>query len=567
MCAGAAVEPLGRDAESALERLRRARRTARLGRLEWFEVAYRAYLVVLVGGALVVALTGWIPADPVTVSTLQAVRHRGADVVALVAVIILAIGARSGVNGGPIAVESPDVRFVLLAPVRRRAALLRPCVQRLSTLAVVGGAAGGVAGLLAAPRLGGSTPTWTVVGAVTGAALGCGAGALAVLTHATKAPAAVVRTATTIVVAGQTAAVVWKVPGVASPLGEAVLWPLTRRSSSFLIGAGTVAMVAVLTSWALAWCGRLRPEALERRTSLVAQLRFALAVGDLRTVMLLRRQLTHDQLRSRPWFVVRPPRRTPRRPSHVLWWRSAVSLARLPLQRLARLLGSTVVTGAAAAAVVDGTAALLIVVALGTFLIGLELTEALAQTVDHMELRQLVPQDPRSLLPGMVVVPAVATLPLTVLAVAAAALVSASATAWLVGAVIGVPLMWAGAAGAVVNVVRAAPDPMARAARAMSMPPEVAGLTTVVQAAWPFMVSMLGVMPLWFVADAVEQGGSPVAAAVRGAVAALLVAGTVVTWLRSRDDVRRRWRTLVAAGDEARRQAALARRTRTGDAP
>jgi len=560
MLVTAAVRSPARDAVHAL---RRARREARLGRLEWFDVAYRAYLVILVGGALVLAVGTWLPADPLGSSAVETVRQRGAAVLGLVAALVLAAGLRSGAHGGPLAVEAPDIRHLLLAPVPRRQVLLRPCAQRLSSLALVGGSVAGVAGLLAAPRLDGPSLTWTLTGAVGGAVLTAGAGALAILVHVGRVAPGAVRAVTAVVVLAQAIAVAWRVPGPTDVIGDALVWPLTRHDSALVAGIVASSVAVALVVVGLVSCGRLRSEALERRSSLVAQVRFALAVGDLRTVVLLRRQLAHDHLRVRPWFRVPPPRGASR-PSAVLIWRSGLTLARSPALRLARLVVMAAAMGVAAAGIVQGSAALLIPLAVGAFLIGLELAEPLAQTVDQTELRRLLPVGSSALLGGLLVVPALALVPLAAVAVTAAAAVSGASTAWSVGAVMGIPLIWAGAAGAVVNVVRSAPDPMARAARSMAMPPEVAGMSTVAHAAWPLIVSGLGVAPLWFVSDAVAEGGSPVAAALRGGVASLLVAGCVVVWLRTRDDVRRRWRALVVAGDEARRQATERRRTRSG---
>ena len=247
----------------------------------------------------------------------------------------------------------------------------------------------------------------------------------------------------------------------------------------------------------------------------------------------------------------------------VVLWRSAVSFARLPLGRLGRLVGLAAITGLVANAAAQGSTALVAVVAVAAFVIGLDLTEALAQTLDQPDLRHLLPREPGPLLTALLVAPALAALPLVGVAVGCAAAVSGT-SALIVGAVIGLPVLWAGMSGAVVNVVRGAPDPLARVARVVTMPPEVAGVSTVVQTAWPLVVSMIGVTPLVFVSDAVEHGGSLAAAALRGAVASLLVTGAVVVWVRTRDDLRRRWRILVTAGDEARREAAQRRRAQRG---
>ena len=54
--------------------------------------------------------------------------------------------------------------------------------------------------------------------------------------------------------------------------------------------------------------GNLSIEAARRRAGLVAQLRFAVTLQDMRTVVLLRRQLAQEKPRNRPWIRTRPGR-------------------------------------------------------------------------------------------------------------------------------------------------------------------------------------------------------------------------------------------------------------------
>lgn len=544
--------------------LREARRTARLGRLEWFEVAYRAYLVVLLGGVGLGVVASWLPAHPVSADDLDRVLAHGPGVVGLLAAVILGVGWRSGAAGGPIAVEAADVRWLLLAPVPRRMVLFRPCTQRLGSLAAAGATAGAAAGVLAASRLGGGRLVWMAVGATTGTLLLVGAGAVALAVHATAVAGAWARAVATGLVAAQFITVITERTGPLHMVGDMALWPLTRRTSTLATGVVVSVMVVAATVTAVAGCGSLSPEKLERRTALVAQLRFAIAVGDLRTVMLIRRQLTGDQLRSRPWF--RPNRYPTRRHTPLWWamWRGAMAVIRLPLRRVVRMVGAAVALGVLGVAVVDGTVGLILAMGAALFVVGLDLTEALAQTVDEVDQRELFPVPAGLLCAGLLVAPAAMMIPLAAVATGTAWAVTGNAQAVAVGAVLAVPLTWAGACGAAVNVMRAAPDPMARAARALAMPPEVAGMSTMVQTVWPLAVSVMGVTPLLFVTAAFDAGGSLVAAGVRGAVACLLCTAATVVWVRRRDDARRRWRALVAAGDEARRVASRRKQQPTG---
>ena len=113
---------------SVVQELRRTRRVRRLGDLEWFEVAYRVYLVALVGGGVVLWLSGLVGDEPATPAQVADVLERGPAVLGLGVAIAVALGLRSGSDGGPVSVEAADVRHLLLAPVPRRAVLARPVV-------------------------------------------------------------------------------------------------------------------------------------------------------------------------------------------------------------------------------------------------------------------------------------------------------------------------------------------------------------------------------------------------------------------------------------------------------
>ena len=172
----------------ALREMRRARRTRRLGELEWFEIAYRVYLAALFGGLAVMWLSDLITDEPVTASQLADVVERGPAVIGLIAVAAVAVGVRSGSDGGPISLEAGDARHLMLAPVPRREVLLRPVGQRMRAVAFAGAVTGAIAGQLAARRLPGSAAAWAASGAAAGALAGLAFVAVAVLVHALAIP-------------------------------------------------------------------------------------------------------------------------------------------------------------------------------------------------------------------------------------------------------------------------------------------------------------------------------------------------------------------------------------------
>ena len=62
---------------SVVAQMRRARRLRRLGSLEWFEIAYRVYLAALVGGGVVLWLSGLVSDDPATAAQIAALNEHG----------------------------------------------------------------------------------------------------------------------------------------------------------------------------------------------------------------------------------------------------------------------------------------------------------------------------------------------------------------------------------------------------------------------------------------------------------------------------------------------------------
>jgi hypothetical protein len=98
---------------------------------------------------------------------------------------------------------------------------------------------------------------------------------------------------------------------------------------------------------------------------------------DLRTVILLRRQLSHEHTRARPWL--RLPSRGGGDPVRRRGWHS---LLRLPVGRLVRMVALAAAIGACQVAVLRGTTPLVAVSALLSFVLGLEVLEPLSQEVD-----------------------------------------------------------------------------------------------------------------------------------------------------------------------------------------
>ena len=303
------------DARATLRELRRTRTKHRLGSTDWWDVAYRVYLFAFAGLALVVVVSDAIEGlidDEVNIDELFT---KAPSILGIAVVLAVAMGLRSGADGGPISVEIADIRHVLLAPLPRRMVLFTPIWQRFRSMMFSFGLVGAIVGQLIATELVGSRAAWAASCGIYGAIIGglfVGAGVIA---HAVKLPRWGATGIGAVLIAWQ-AAVAWGIwndstTGIArvapaNLAGNIALWGIDQRPLDALAIVATLAVVAA----GLALGGHLRLEPLARRGELVSQLRFAATSQDLRTVVLLRRQLRAEALRNRSWLA-RPARHRP----------------------------------------------------------------------------------------------------------------------------------------------------------------------------------------------------------------------------------------------------------------
>jgi hypothetical protein len=562
-----------------VRQLRALRRGRRLGDLEWFDVAYRVYLFGLAGLIATVMISdaiGQVVSDDVTTDELLA---KGPATLGLLMMAAIAVGLRGGSEGGPISVESADVRHLLMAPVDRRMVLLRPIGQRMRSVAFGLALATAVLGQLVARELEGSRGSWAAAGALFGAIVGVAYVAAAVISHALRIHRWLATGLGIAGVAWQAIAAwsVWsddpgqgKITGPADAAGGVALWGI-RVLGIEVVAVGAVVGAVLL---ALALGGRLRIEPLVRRADLVSQLKFAATVQDLRTVVLLRRQLRAEHLRVRPWGAPTPrpipssapdpgsrPRSVPMRAAgapksaaRMVHRRGVASLRRLPAARLARIAMLAALGGIFASLTVSGSPLLAIGVVGAVFLLGLECVEPLSQEIDRPDLTDGVPVERGWIYAQHLVAPGGL--------VAGAALVGATAVAVFepdhaAGAfAVAIPVAWAGAIGSVIATVRDSPQPSvvadtkltgaARNTDSPLVPPEFAGAQNAFSSFMPILVSGIAALPV-LAMRAEPTAGTAVRSAVGVALALLLLS----IWIRKRD----RWaigiRRFIAEGKEA----------------
>jgi hypothetical protein len=561
---------------ATLAELRRTRQRRRLGDTDWYDIAYRVYLFALVGLALVVwvseAVDGVIGDGIDTAALLE----RGPSIIGLLVVAAFALGVRSGADGGPISIEVADIRHVLLAPISRRAVMLRPIGQRLRAAAFAVGLGGAVLGQLIATEVEGSRASWAAACGAYGAIVGATFVSTAVLAHAARIPRGLATVLATVALAWQ-AAVAWAIwndeatglariaPG--NLAGRLALWGISQRAIDVVAIVVSVALAAA----ALFLGNRLRVEALARRGELVSQLRFAATVQDLRTVVQLRRQLRSETLRTRPLGQRRRPNRpaptgavrgrTPssgapgdRHPSPlVVWRRDSRSLRRLPTARILRIILLAVVGGVGAALAVSQSPLFGLLLLGALFLTGLESLEPLSQEIDRPDITDGFPIERGWIYVHHLVGSAVLLVGVAGVGATTAVLVDPDLGAMAFAAA--VPMVWAGALGPVVVTVLDAPSTPSpttllgtpRNTETSLVPPEFAGFSSALKTLLPVLISAVGTAPVFvarFVGDAASVGRSLVALALFGAL--------VVLWVRRRDPWGAKVRTFMEEGQAAR---------------
>lgn len=522
---------------SALHDLRSTRRRNRMQDLHWIDTIYRAYVVVLGVGLMVWWIASMLGTHHVGTDTARRVAERGPSIVGVLLALALWAAARSGLHGGPLAIEAADLAYVLQSPMSRRTALARPYVHQLRRGLFVGGVVGAIGARLAMPFLPGPASGWIGCGALVGACAGLSWMGLA----ATVGGLRLGRLATALLGASLLG---WSIVDVAlrtatsplSLLGRVALASLEttgRASGAARVPVALAIVVGVVVSIALAALGFVRVagvvlEKVERRAALVGQLRFAVTTQDLRAVLLLRRQLTAEHPRRRPWWRVagRPG------PDAAVVVRGLRNLARWPLTRIGRALLCVVIAGVATRAAWEGAYPLVVVGGLAMFVAGLDLVEPLSQDADHPDLIAGMPRHRGRLANRQVIVPVGALAVLSLVGAAGATLVGPLVGADGFG---GLPVL----GGAVAFGVCAAAAAVLAGAVSVAMgPPSLATMLTTPELAFmrtltgPLLASAGLVAPL--VSTHLAMTGRQPAALpglVRGALVVALVTWSALVWL------------------------------------
>jgi len=532
-----------------------------VAQIHWVDAFYQVYITAIAAIVAIVVVSGLVGDGKVRGAALGHVTNRGPAVVGIAAAVALAIGLRSGGRGGPLALEAADVRHVLLSPVDRAAALRGPAFHQLRFLAFAGAGTGAAAGQLALRRLPGNGAAWVVCGTAFGlviTVLGYGAALTVSGRRLSTWPGTVF---------GGTL-VAWSVAdatghGPTSPAtfaGRIALWPL--HFDALALVAVAVAAALLVTGY-LGMAG-VSLEAAERRTSLVGQLKFAVTLQDLRTVLVLRRQLAMELPRSRPWI-----KESSREAHFAVWARGLRGVLRWPVTRVARLVVLAAVAGLALRGVWTGTTPLLLLAGLAMWIAALDAVEPMAQETDHPGRRDSYPMGLGDLMVRHLPISVLVMVVLGALAGGVAAVPGGGAVPIGVAALVALSAGLCAAAGAAVSVLMGAPSAV-KVDQISMITPEFAGMRTVLRSAWPPALAVLGTLPVLaahIVSQRHKAPGSPTSGALTVLVPVIALCVLVCGWVRFREEIHAWWRELLeSASPTAAAERSAAQRAATEDA-
>jgi hypothetical protein len=477
------------DPVGAMKAMRSARRRRYVARADVMEVLYRVYLGAIAAVFILAFLAGAlheVPADP---SSIEGIRTDAPAIIGIALAVLILAGLRAGARGGPLAIEAAEVRYTLLAPISRRTALRPAALAQLRTAVLFGAIFGAVVGNFVFRRFPGSAVEWIGSLAAFGALVPIAVLGAALVASGRQFRLGVASAVGLVLVAWSALdlALGWN-SSPATMLGDLATLPLQHGASAYLAALGAVLTLALLAAGLLG-IGGLGLEAAQRRAQLVAEMRFSASVQDLRTVILLRRQLASERPRRKPWLRLRSGSASP------VWRRDWQSFLRWPTVRIVRVVLIAVAAGGIAVGGFDLTPVLFALPGPLLFIAALDLIEPLAQESDHPTRRLLLPRASSELLRTHLTAPAVAmALVLVLAAIAAAAIGGNPGLALGVGAVVFLPLAVVLVCAAAVSATN---DPYE-----FALNPQMAQTVTLA----PIVIALLaGFLPL-FVAWRVEGG-------------------------------------------------------------
>ncbi|MGH8995185.1 MAG: hypothetical protein ACRDYB_03995 [Acidimicrobiales bacterium] len=502
---------------AAYREMRRVRRARLLGdNAARFDRFYHGYLIVFFVAFATAYLASLLHETRSTPAQLADVRSYGPGAIGLLFVVAVALGTRSGVRGGPLVVDAPDVRYILSAPLSRRWVLTPLAFRKMASWMVLGALCGTAAGVLASLRLPGTRGAWIGYGLLFGLVVG----------GATSGAATVVsglRLARWPVTLAALGGVTWGCVALATGrslaqfgwLGQLALIPFLRDPSGLLLVAPVMAIVAL----GLLSAPGFSIEAAERRAGLAARVKFGLATRDFRTVIVLSKLLAQERSRRRPWIAFRPG--SGRR--FAVWKRDIEGLARWPSTRLLRLVALAVLAGLAARAAWGGFVWAIPLGGVVLWLIGVEVSTALAVEAETRIWARSFPVPDSILMRRHFPLAFAMGITCGIVAVGGASLVGSNSDLVVTALALVVPAVVAAIGGGVITNLRDAPLEL------QSASPELLGLSLVSDAI-PLAIASCGLLPVFELGITYRDGASLTVGALWWIAVPLALGATAGLW-------------------------------------
>lgn len=452
--------------------------------VHWVDGLYRVYIAALAGVIFVIAASGKLPANQLTDTEALDFARDATPWLGLVFAVAFSIGLRSGGRGGPLVLEAPVVVHELEAPLDRALVLRRPAFKQLRFLAFVGAVIGAVVGELASRRIHVNVAVAVICCALAVALAAQLAAGIAMVLSGRRVGWRLANAIAIVVLA-------WSILDVTlhlttSPLtllAQIAFWPITFEPLA-LIGIVFALVVPVI---GILGVRGISTEAALRRAGLVSQLRFAVTLQDVRTVVLLRRQLSQERPRRHPIIKLKRGGRLP-----VVWRRDWASVFRFPTTRLLRMVVLGAVAGVSLGLVWRGVTPMLLVAGLALYIAAYDASEPIAQEVDHPTRWESYPVEPGRLLTQHI--PATFALMVLVCLVAAATstiMVPVDVVLRLTTTVI-IPVAGGASIAAAIGSAQGAPDTSAIA----GMGPDLMGFVLAGRLILPPTIVVMALAPL-----------------------------------------------------------------------
>jgi hypothetical protein len=470
--------------ERALKDLRRARRRNRIQDIHWIDALYNVYLTAGAGIIVVLLAAGRLDQVKLTGAHLVRLADDGPAILGLVIALAVAFGLRSGGRGGPLTLEAAVVQHELMAPVPHEAVVRGPAIKQLRFLSFAGLVVGAIVGVMATRELHGNPIAPVVCCAATfslAAALAIGA---AMVTSGRRLGWWTANGIALLILAWSAADIHFKVR--TSPLtwlASLAFWSI-RFTPIALVSVVLVGVVALLGVLGM---GNVSIEAARRRAGLVSQLRFAVTLQDLRTVVLLRRQLSQEKPRNRPWIRLGRGRRLP-----AVWHRDWQGIFRFPLSRILRLalLGAT--AGLSLGLMWRGATPMVVVAGLALYIAAYDAVEPVAQEIDHPTRWESFPEDSGRILLGHMPAAAIVMVFVTLVAAATALLLVPAKVVVALGLFMVIVAACGAVAGAAVSTTLGMPNPSSL----LGLGPDLMGIVLAARLVIPPAIAVGALLPL-----------------------------------------------------------------------